>query len=37
MRDVRFHGDAMDELAEWFEEDRKVGLRVMRLSPLLAS
>lgn len=31
MRDVRFHGDAMDELAEWFEEDRKSGLRVMRL------
>lgn len=31
MRDVRFHGDAMDELADWFEEDRKAGLRVMRL------
>ena len=31
MRDVQFHKDAMDELAEWFEEDRKSGLRVMRL------
>jgi toxin YoeB len=31
MRKVEFHGDAMDELTEWFEEDRKAGLRVMRL------
>ena len=31
MRKVEFHGEAMDELTEWFEEDRKAGLRVMRL------
>lgn len=31
MRKVEFHGDAMDELTEWFEEDRKAGLRVLRL------
>jgi toxin YoeB len=31
MLDVEFHGEALDELAEWFEENRKVGLRILRI------
>lgn len=31
MRNVEFHGEAIEELAQWFSEDRKMGLRIMRL------